>query len=73
MLAHPDRVRAQIIQNANAYREGLGAKWTGIAQYWAHLAAILNGPRVSLVRKHAPTPCCRQPGAGALQSRHLDG
>jgi pimeloyl-ACP methyl ester carboxylesterase len=35
MLAHPGRVRALIIQNANAYREGLGAKWTGIAQYWA--------------------------------------
>jgi pimeloyl-ACP methyl ester carboxylesterase len=35
MLAHPQRVRALIIQNANAYKEGLGAKWTGIAQYWA--------------------------------------
>lgn len=35
MLAHPDRVRALVIQNANAYEEGLGAKWKGIAQYWA--------------------------------------
>jgi pimeloyl-ACP methyl ester carboxylesterase len=35
ILAHPERVQALIIQNANAYREGLGAKWTGIAQYWA--------------------------------------
>ena len=34
-LAHPERVQALIIQNANAYREGLGAKWAGIAQYWA--------------------------------------
>jgi pimeloyl-ACP methyl ester carboxylesterase len=33
--AHPDRLRALIIQNANAYEEGLGAKWAGIAQYWA--------------------------------------
>jgi len=32
--AHPERVQALIIQNANAYREGLGAKWEGIAQYW---------------------------------------
>jgi pimeloyl-ACP methyl ester carboxylesterase len=31
---HPERVQALIIQNANAYQEGLGAKWTGIAQYW---------------------------------------
>jgi pimeloyl-ACP methyl ester carboxylesterase len=35
ILAHPERVRGLIIQNANAYREGLGAKWEGIAQYWA--------------------------------------
>jgi pimeloyl-ACP methyl ester carboxylesterase len=33
--AHPDRLRALIIQNANAYREGPGAKRAGIAQYWA--------------------------------------
>lgn len=35
ILAHPERLHALIIQNANAYREGLGAKWTTIAQYWA--------------------------------------
>ena len=39
MLAHPERLQALIIQNANAYQEGLGAKWTGIAQYWADPAA----------------------------------
>lgn len=35
MLAHPERVQALIVQNANVYTEGLGAKWTGIARYWA--------------------------------------
>ena len=35
MLAHPERLQTLIIQNANAYQEGLGAKWAGIAQYWA--------------------------------------
>jgi pimeloyl-ACP methyl ester carboxylesterase len=35
ILAHPERAQALIIQNANAYKEGLGAKWAGIAQYWA--------------------------------------
>lgn len=34
--AHPQRLRALIIQNANAYEEGLGLKWAGIAQYWAN-------------------------------------
>src|SRR5271168_5634033 len=28
ILAHPERLQALIIQNANAYNEGLGAKWT---------------------------------------------
>jgi pimeloyl-ACP methyl ester carboxylesterase len=32
---HPERLQALIIQNANAYKEGLGAKWAAIAQYWA--------------------------------------
>jgi pimeloyl-ACP methyl ester carboxylesterase len=32
--ARPERLQALIIQNANAY-EGLGAKWSGIGQYWA--------------------------------------
>jgi pimeloyl-ACP methyl ester carboxylesterase len=35
MQAHPQHVQALVIQNANAYREGLGLKWAGIAQYWA--------------------------------------
>lgn len=39
MLAKPRRVQALIIQNANVYTEGLGAKWTGIARYWADPAA----------------------------------
>jgi pimeloyl-ACP methyl ester carboxylesterase len=34
MSARPDRVAGLIVQNANAYVEGLGAKWTGIADYW---------------------------------------
>jgi len=39
MLAHPERVAALIIQNANAYTEGLGAKWKVIANYWSDRAA----------------------------------
>jgi pimeloyl-ACP methyl ester carboxylesterase len=35
MAEHPERLAALIIQNANAYKQGLGAKWAGIAQYWA--------------------------------------
>jgi pimeloyl-ACP methyl ester carboxylesterase len=33
--AHPERLLTLIIQNANVYADGLGAKWAGIARYWA--------------------------------------
>jgi len=33
-VKHPERVRALILQNANAYKEGLGAKWVNIATFW---------------------------------------
>ncbi|KRQ07366.1 alpha/beta hydrolase [Bradyrhizobium pachyrhizi] len=35
LVQHPDRVSAIVVQNSNAYKEGLGPKWAGIAQYWA--------------------------------------
>ena len=38
-LGHPQRVQALIVRNANAYEEGLGPKWAGIARYWADPAA----------------------------------
>jgi pimeloyl-ACP methyl ester carboxylesterase len=38
MQLHPERLRALIVQNANAYREGLGVKWMGIAHYWTDRA-----------------------------------
>jgi pimeloyl-ACP methyl ester carboxylesterase len=34
MEARPDRVLGLVVQNANAYAQGLGVKWTGIADYW---------------------------------------
>jgi pimeloyl-ACP methyl ester carboxylesterase len=34
MTAHPERLQALVVQNANAYKEGLGLKWAGIAEYW---------------------------------------
>jgi pimeloyl-ACP methyl ester carboxylesterase len=34
-LKRPEKIQAIIVQNANAYRQGLGPKWTGIARYWA--------------------------------------
>ncbi|HEY6941983.1 alpha/beta hydrolase [Dokdonella sp.] len=38
-LEHPDRVTAFIVQNGNAYEEGLGAFWDPIKAYWKTGAA----------------------------------
>jgi pimeloyl-ACP methyl ester carboxylesterase len=38
-LAHPDRVTALIVQNGNAYEDGMGDFWGGTRAYWAD-----NGP-----------------------------
>ena len=38
-MAAPERVQAFIVQNANAYDEGLGAKWANIAKYWSDPAS----------------------------------
>lgn len=35
MVAHPERLRALIVQNGNAYEAGLGSKWAKIAEFWA--------------------------------------
>jgi pimeloyl-ACP methyl ester carboxylesterase len=34
-LRDPGKVLGIIVQNANAYREGLGPKWENIARFWA--------------------------------------
>lgn len=34
--AHPERVRAIINQNGNAYEEGLGAAWKNVRDFWAN-------------------------------------
>jgi len=45
MVAHPDRVQALVIQNANAYEEGLGPKWKDIKAYWADPKAHPEVPK----------------------------
>jgi pimeloyl-ACP methyl ester carboxylesterase len=46
LAAHPERIQALVIQNANAYNEGLGEKWKTIAAYWADPAGHPEVPKV---------------------------
>ena len=73
-LAHPERVQALIIQNANVYKEGLGAKWRSIAQYWADPKVhpeVFDTFRVA--RGDRTASHARHLASRALQPGHLDG
>jgi pimeloyl-ACP methyl ester carboxylesterase len=48
-LAHPERVKALIVQNAVAHNEGLGAKWKTRRAFWADRAANEDALRVNLL------------------------
>ncbi|MDR6951230.1 pimeloyl-ACP methyl ester carboxylesterase [Ancylobacter sp. 3268] len=48
-LKHPERVSGLIIQNGNAYEEGLGAFWDPIKAYWADGSAQHREALSSLV------------------------
>jgi pimeloyl-ACP methyl ester carboxylesterase len=49
VLAHPDRVKALIVQNAVAHNEGLGARWATRRAFWADRAAHEEALRTNLL------------------------
>ena len=60
-LLHPERVSALVIQNGNAYDEGLSPFWDPIRAYWANpSAANRNALRAGLTRE-------------ATRSQYIDG
>jgi pimeloyl-ACP methyl ester carboxylesterase len=44
-LGHPERVRSLIVQNGNAYEEGLGEFWAPIKTYWQDPSRQNRAPR----------------------------
>ncbi len=48
-LKHPDRVQTMIVQNGNAYTEGLGAFWDPIKAYWADRSPARRNALAGLV------------------------
>jgi pimeloyl-ACP methyl ester carboxylesterase len=60
-LAHPERVTALVIQNGNAYAEGLSPFWNPIRAYWADASMEKrNALRAGLTRE-------------ATRSQYVDG
>jgi pimeloyl-ACP methyl ester carboxylesterase len=60
-LAHPDRITALIVQNGNAYEEGLGPFWDPLRAYWANPSpANRNALRAGLTE-------------AATRSQYVDG
>jgi pimeloyl-ACP methyl ester carboxylesterase len=47
-LAHPERVQALVVQNANAYEDGLGPVWNSRKAFWADRAKYEATVRANL-------------------------
>lgn len=54
-LSHPERVRALIVQNGNAYEEGLGAFWDPLKAYWAEGTSVRREALAGLVALEPPS------------------
>jgi pimeloyl-ACP methyl ester carboxylesterase len=68
-LAHPERITALVIQNGNAYEEGLSAFWTPIRAYWAEPSP---GNRNALRAGLAPAATRSQYVDGVADPSHID-
>lgn len=77
---HPERVEALVIQNGNAYEEGLGPKMQGLKPYWADRAgnepAIRALLQVEVTRSQyvdgVPDPATVNPDLWELDQRYMD-
>lgn len=67
MLAHPERLQALVVQNGNAYEEGLGAKWKSTAEYWANPKAH---PEVPIIFTSLETARLRHQGGSPHPERY---
>lgn len=79
-VAHPDRVTALIVQNGNAYEEGMGDFWAATRAYWADPLAnrdtmrpflTLDGTRFQYLTG-ASDPERIDPGAWLIDQYFLD-
>jgi pimeloyl-ACP methyl ester carboxylesterase len=77
---HPERIEALVIQNGNAYEEGLGPGMQGLKPYWADRAgneAALRGLLdLSVTRSQyvdgVPDPATVNPDLWELDQRYMD-
>ena len=77
---HPERIEALVIQNGNAYEEGLGPKMQGLKPYWADRAGNEDAIRalleVAVTRSQyvdgVPDPATVNPDLWELDQRYMD-
>jgi pimeloyl-ACP methyl ester carboxylesterase len=77
---HPERIAALVIQNGNAYAEGLGPGMQGLKPYWAdragHEAAIRGLLALDVTRSQyvdgVPDPLTVNPDLWELDQRYLE-
>ena len=75
-LRHPERVTALIVQNGNAYEEGLSEGWDPLKAYWREPTAANREKSARMAHRgwDSSAVCCRRArfAASAVQPRHLD-
>jgi pimeloyl-ACP methyl ester carboxylesterase len=77
---HPERIEALVIQNGNAYADGLGPKMQGLKPYWADRAGNESAMRALLeldvTRSQyvdgVPDPLTVNPDLWELDQRYMD-
>jgi pimeloyl-ACP methyl ester carboxylesterase len=77
---HPERIEALVIQNGNAYEEGLGPKMQGLQPYWAdrdgNESAIRDLLELAVTRGQyvdgVPDPGTVNPDLWELDQRYMD-
>jgi pimeloyl-ACP methyl ester carboxylesterase len=77
---HPERIAALVIQNGNAYEDGLGPKMQGLKPYWAdrggHESAIRALLELNVTRSQyvdgVPDPVTVNPDLWELVQRYMD-
>jgi pimeloyl-ACP methyl ester carboxylesterase len=68
-LAHPERVRGIIVQNAVSHEQGLSPLWNARRKYWADPAHELEALKANFISAPVRVPSATTPTPGSTNTR----
>ncbi len=70
-LAHPEKIEKIIVQNGNAYSEGIGPQWDETIDYWQNPTPEKESKGFCLYkrRRYKGAICCRAAGGASAKSQ----